>query len=921
MTSRILPGIGLNGAWTQGDTWTGGGNENWLRASVLTQLSVESATTSLPASPPNGVMYLVPAGDSPSNNIAARDNGAWVYLPPQEGWRAYVKDTGELLNFDGSAWVSVLSPLSGPSGAAEIGTQAAGAGAALRTQQAKNAEHLTPDDYRLVSDPDDSLAFARLATVINTAGRGGIELVRIYNVNTAALGSVAAFTGLEYLRISGPGKVVPAPIPAVWKAGVSASAIGVTVTISDPTHTQTVGSEVVVRGLSPSQAQGYFVVTAATPGVSFSYVSATAPGAITGTPEYTTADYFRSVIKFTDCSNVEIDVLIEGDVKPVDQMYRLGYRGVYATGTNANVNVRVRGRGMSYGCVQGGSMTRGRIEVEGDNVGYPVSVQGISGFDLFATADTVHRGVYCADPSDTDIYAAIANFDASGVLVTRTLDGDTRNVRVFNKAMPQTAALTLHRASSGTGVYVNAQNAVAANYENIRIETEMKSTLTEGIGRMPVEVDMTNVTGRMDAFNIYSTFQRKDQTNAALHTRELIFRAPTSCVVGSGQITSMCSDPDGVDSTLSGGGFVIDVKGVDGVFSIDRRGGKSRYAIAANDLTKLQWVNPYKPRAAVGGMAFPLATAAKQVSWSSARVNTGDFTIWARVSNLTDKTGARTLCIAGSSATSRTARSVWIEVENSANDILFAILGTTTGDTSGRRYTATSNSLAGYFRDGVSDIFAIRRSGALELWIDGIRLNGVVATTGTPPGEGGQVDSDFCIFNNANAVSAFSNMLSASGFFSKALSAGEMDVVSRGGLPADTSTVLHQSNYTKAWRASYQSSQSTAVATIGSDVSVLDPWTFGSGITPATAATTLSASSPRTQLADATAGAFSINLPTAASASGLPPFNIKKIDASANAVTIDPNGAETIDGATTLVLNTQWQSAQLQSNGTAWYLL
>lgn len=815
---------------------------------------------------------------------------------------------------------NILATFAGPNGSSLIGFLQAGVGAVLRTLQDKARERVTPDDYRNSSDPDDSLAFSRLATAINLLGRGGIELVRTYNVSVAALGSVAAFVNLQYLRISGPGKIVVAPIPVIWKVGVSASAVGTTVTINDPTHTQTVGTEVVVRGLAPSQAQGYFVVTAAAPGASFSYVTATAPGAITGVPEYTSADYFRSVFKFTDCSNVDIDVLIEGDIKPVDQMYRLGYRGVYATGTNSNVSVRVRGQGTSYGFVQGGLMTRGHIDVKGNNIGYPISTQGLSGFDLISTADTVHRGVYCADASDTDIYSAIANYDASGVLVTRTVDGDTRNVRIFNKAMPQTAALTLHRASTGTGVYINAQNAVAANYENIRVETEMKATLTDGIGRMPVEVDMTNVTGRVDGFSIYSTFQRKDQTNAALHTRELIFRAPVSCTVGNGQILSMCSDPETVDSTVSGGGFVINVKGIDGIFSVDRRGGKSRYAIAANDLTKLQWVNPYKPRTAVGGVAFPLATAAKQVSWSSARVNTGDFTVWMRVSNLTDKTGARTLCIAGSSASSRTARSIWIEIENSANDILFAILGATTGDTSGRRYSTTSNVLAGYFRDGVSDIFAVRRGGSLELWIDGIRLNGVVATTGAPPGENGQVDSDFCIFNNANVVNPFSNMMAASGFFSKALTAGEMDVVARGGLPIDTSTVLHQSDYTKAIRARYPSSQSTAVANIGTDVTLLDPGSLTTATATITVATVMTTASALTQLADATAGAFSVTLPTAASMINKI-VNIKKIDSSVNAVTIDPNGAETIDGAATLVLATQWQAAQLQSNGTAWYLI
>jgi len=94
----------------------------------------------------------------------------------------------------------------------------------------------------------------------------------------------------------------------------------------------------------------------------------------------------------------------------------------------------------------------------------------------------------------------------------------------------------------------------------------------------------------------------------------------------------------------------------------------------------------------------------------------------------------------------------------------------------------------------------------------------------------------------------------------------------------------------------------------------------GPSIASISGATTLTTSSAATQLADATAGAFSVNLPTAASMTGRI-INVKKIDSSANAVTLDGSGAETIDGATTLALTVQWQSAQIQSNGTAWYVL
>ncbi len=74
-----------------------------------------------------------------------------------------------------------------------------------------------------------------------------------------------------------------------------------------------------------------------------------------------------------------------------------------------------------------------------------------------------------------------------------------------------------------------------------------------------------------------------------------------------------------------------------------------------------------------------------------------------------------------------------------------------------------------------------------------------------------------------------------------------------------------------------------------------------------------------TVLADATAAAFDVDLPSAANVPDAV-FTIKKIDASANAVTVDA-GAATIDGAATYALAAQWQSITVQSNGTNWYIL
>jgi hypothetical protein len=76
----------------------------------------------------------------------------------------------------------------------------------------------------------------------------------------------------------------------------------------------------------------------------------------------------------------------------------------------------------------------------------------------------------------------------------------------------------------------------------------------------------------------------------------------------------------------------------------------------------------------------------------------------------------------------------------------------------------------------------------------------------------------------------------------------------------------------------------------------------------------------KTILTDATAASITINLPAASSAVAQI-ITVKKIDASANTVTIDPNGAEVIDGATTKIISAQWSSLTFQCNGTAWFVI
>ena len=71
---------------------------------------------------------------------------------------------------------------------------------------------------------------------------------------------------------------------------------------------------------------------------------------------------------------------------------------------------------------------------------------------------------------------------------------------------------------------------------------------------------------------------------------------------------------------------------------------------------------------------------------------------------------------------------------------------------------------------------------------------------------------------------------------------------------------------------------------------------------------------------DATAAPVTITLMLASSGKEKR-LTIKKIDSSANAVTVDGNGSETIDGATTVSLPSQYNSVSIMSDGTEWWVV
>lgn len=74
-------------------------------------------------------------------------------------------------------------------------------------------------------------------------------------------------------------------------------------------------------------------------------------------------------------------------------------------------------------------------------------------------------------------------------------------------------------------------------------------------------------------------------------------------------------------------------------------------------------------------------------------------------------------------------------------------------------------------------------------------------------------------------------------------------------------------------------------------------------------------------LVDASAGDVTITLPVAADFRSEPPLRVKRVDASGFAVLIVPQSGETIDGAASAGLTSQYQSLSFKPSDGEWWIV
>lgn len=85
-------------------------NEALLILDAVVQLAVVSRTeTTPPTDPGEGVRYIVAPGAvgawaGQETALALYRAGSWMFIPPQEGWTAYVADQGATVRWQGGAW-------------------------------------------------------------------------------------------------------------------------------------------------------------------------------------------------------------------------------------------------------------------------------------------------------------------------------------------------------------------------------------------------------------------------------------------------------------------------------------------------------------------------------------------------------------------------------------------------------------------------------------------------------------------------------------------------------------------------------------------------------------------------------------------------------------------------------------------------
>lgn len=148
-----------------------------------------------------------------------------------------------------------------------------------------------------------------------------------------------------------------------------------------------------------------------------------------------------------------------------------------------------------------------------------------------------------------------------------------------------------------------------------------------------------------------------------------------------------------------------------------------------------------------------------------------------------------------------------------------------------------------------------------------------------------------------------------------------VDAAPGGYTPGTRATTLSNAGYLRGVKISVTAPTNGQVPTYDAGLNQWVPTTpsGGGAFAVSTRTSSYTASAGDVVLCNAAAVGFSVSLPPASAAPNAS-ITVKKIDATTNAVTIAPDGSETIDDAATLDLTTQYTAVTLWSDGSNWWV-
>jgi hypothetical protein len=178
-------------------------NEALRALDAVVQIAVVTRTaTAPPATPANGVRYLVPTGATgafagQAQKLAAFQDGAWAFFAAIAGWLVWVTDEAKLVVFDGTQWTQA-NPATSLNPAPLVGVNA-------------------------TADATNKLAVKSAASLFDNVGNGHqIKLNKAAATDTASLLFQDAYSGRAEFGLTGDDNVhvKVSPNGSTWKESI-----------------------------------------------------------------------------------------------------------------------------------------------------------------------------------------------------------------------------------------------------------------------------------------------------------------------------------------------------------------------------------------------------------------------------------------------------------------------------------------------------------------------------------------------------------------------------------------------------------------------------------------------------------------------------------------------------------------------------